>query len=650
MALPGGDQYAIWYLDNSGNYVSAPVGTLTGESSQLQSFETSFQQDLNGDGRIGPSAPTAIEAFGSTTLVRSGSNYFLNAADGSAVVLSYGGAPVVVGQFGAWTPIGAEKTASGYEVALQVTGSDQYTIWYLDAAGNYLSSPIATASGASGQLQLFEASFHQDLNGDGRIGLPPPILIESAGSTTLVQSGVNYFLDAADGSAVEVSYSGAGIVAGQFGAWTPIGAEKTASGYQLALALTGGDQYSIWNLDANGNFVSAPMGNMAGNNSQLETLEVSFHQDLNGDGRIGLPPPTIIEAAGATTLVQSGSNYFLDAADGSAVELSYGGSPVVVGQFGAWTPIGGEKTASGYEVALKLNGADQYTVWNLDNNGNYIASAIATASSASSDLQSLETSFHQDLTGDGIIGLPPPRVIESAGVTTLLQNGSNYFLNAADGSGVEMRYGGAVVVAGQFGTWTPVGAEKTASGYQVAWRQAGVVPGAEQYSVWNVDNSGNYVSGALVPTSGASSQFQTFEPSFHQDLNSDGFIGIPQITDPNDTPTFIYQGTDANGVQLYQISWNVLGAHPFAVRVLAPNNPSASYAHSFLYALPSEGGIDQNGFGSGLDRIEQLGLQNQYNATIIEPVFPLSPWYADNPNNQYGRLRHLYRKTPAGLG
>ncbi|HSU06543.1 MAG TPA: hypothetical protein VLI93_13295, partial [Acetobacteraceae bacterium] len=143
---------------------------------------------------------TTIEAYGSITLVQNGSNYFLDAADGSAVELSYGGAPIVAGQLGGWTPIGAEKTASGYEIALQLAGADQYAIWYLDNTGNYLSSPIGTVSGASSQLQSFEISFQQDLNGDGRIGLPPSTVIEAFGSTTLVQSGSNYFLDAADGS------------------------------------------------------------------------------------------------------------------------------------------------------------------------------------------------------------------------------------------------------------------------------------------------------------------------------------------------------------------------------------------------------------------------------------------------------------------
>ena len=137
---------------------------------------------------------TTIEAHGSTTLVQSGANYYLVATDGSSVELSYGGAAVVAGQFGAWTLIGAEKTASGYEVAWALPGADQYAIWYLDNSGNYLSGPVGTVSGESSQLQSFEVSFQQDLNGDGRIGLPGPTAIESSGSTTLSQNGSNYFL------------------------------------------------------------------------------------------------------------------------------------------------------------------------------------------------------------------------------------------------------------------------------------------------------------------------------------------------------------------------------------------------------------------------------------------------------------------------
>src|SRR6266550_7836367 len=132
---------------------------------------------------------TTIEAFGSTSLVEVGSNYFLYPVGGSSgPELSYSG-PVVAGQFGAWVPIGAEQTASGYEVAWKVAGADQYTVWTTDNSGNYLSSAFNVASGTSAALESFETSFHQDLNGDGVIGppLPNPTVIEAFGSTSLVE-------------------------------------------------------------------------------------------------------------------------------------------------------------------------------------------------------------------------------------------------------------------------------------------------------------------------------------------------------------------------------------------------------------------------------------------------------------------------------
>ena len=76
---------------------------------------------------------------------------------------------MVAGQFGGWTPIGAEQTASGYQVAWKVTGADQYEVWTTDSNGNFISTS-AVLSGSSSALQSFETSFHQDLNGDGAIG------------------------------------------------------------------------------------------------------------------------------------------------------------------------------------------------------------------------------------------------------------------------------------------------------------------------------------------------------------------------------------------------------------------------------------------------------------------------------------------------
>ena len=67
----------------------------------------------------------------------------------------------------------------------------------------------------------------------------------------------------------------------------------------------------------------------------LESIEVSFNHDLNGDGTIGIPVPssaTVIESSGTTSLLASGNTYLIQVGSGGAVQLTYGGQPVTAGR------------------------------------------------------------------------------------------------------------------------------------------------------------------------------------------------------------------------------------------------------------------------------------------------------------------------------
>ena len=79
-------------------------------------------------------------------------------------------------------------------------------------------------------------------------------------------------------------------MAGQFGSWRPIGAEQVTGGYNVAW-YDGSNQYSIWMTNSNGVWLSNT-GGMSGADLTLQNYETTFQQDLNGDGRIGPPPPT----------------------------------------------------------------------------------------------------------------------------------------------------------------------------------------------------------------------------------------------------------------------------------------------------------------------------------------------------------------------
>ena len=177
---------------------------------------------------------------------------------------------------------------------------------------------------------------------------------------------------------------------------------------RLPGSFAGTQNFSIWTTDSNGNILSNTP-TLSGTGAALETLESSFHQDLNGDGVIGVPgvvgTTTVIESFGSTSLVQVGGNYYLDSiSSGTGPELKNGGA-VVAGQAGAWSPVGAEQTASGYEVAWRFAGTQNFSIWTTDSNGN-ILSNTPTLSGTGAALETLETSFHQDLNGDGTIGIP----------------------------------------------------------------------------------------------------------------------------------------------------------------------------------------------------------------------------------------------------
>jgi hypothetical protein len=185
--------------------------------------------------------------------------------------------------------------------------------------------------------------------------------------------------------------------------------------------------------------------------------------------------------------------------------------------------------------------------------------------------------------------------------------------------------------AGEFAQYgfVPIAAAQTANGYEVAWEN----PSSDQFTIWYTDSNGNYLSSAFDSASGSSTQLESFETSFNYDLNGDGTIGVPASSASAGKPQFTYEGTDASGAQVYDVAWSNSGLQPFAVRVLTPEHPSTNYQHSFLYDLPVEPGLTQSTFGDGLDELKGLDVEDQYNATIIEPIFPIDSWYADSPND-----------------
>ena len=133
---------------------------------------------------------------------------------------------------------------------------------------------------------------------------------------------------------------------------------------------SGADQYTVWNTDSNGNICANLDPAVPGSSPALESLETTFHQDLNGDGVIGVPrvAATVIEStdrpalSGSATITQSGRG-------GHRAHRSNPGLEHYCRAESGWSLIAARRgaiSASGYEVAWKLTGADQYMVWNTD--------------------------------------------------------------------------------------------------------------------------------------------------------------------------------------------------------------------------------------------------------------------------------------------
>ncbi len=320
------------------------------------------------------------------------------------------------------------------------SGTSTLTFSYKVAAGQNTSDLAVTAANANGATIKDAVGNVADLSGAAR---NPSGTLHIDTTAHLTQVGNQYFLQNASGKGPSLKNGGSPVTDSTLGTWNLIAAAQVGSGYQVALKSDSG-QYTVWNTDGQGNVVSNGVGGVvSGTNSKLEALETTFGRDLNGDGTIGLST-TVIESSGSTALAQVGDNYFFNpVAGGTGPEFQYNGSFVTPATVPGWTFIAAEKTSTGYEVALKATGSNQYTVWNTDNSGKVTSNAVGGyVSGSNAKLQALETSFHQDLNGDGKIGVSAT-VIEFVRLDRPGSGRRQLFLQSCrrrDGSRVSIRW------------------------------------------------------------------------------------------------------------------------------------------------------------------------------------------------------------------
>ncbi|WP_245312576.1 Ig-like domain-containing protein [Bradyrhizobium macuxiense] len=302
---------------------------------------------------------TTIEATGTTSFTQVGDDYYMSVAD-AGVQLKYAGAPVTAGQFGTWSPVAAEATSSGYDVAWQDSISGQYAVWSTDSNGNFASKIINSASGTDASLKSVETAFHQDLNGDGVINTPSTV-VDATGKMVLnladmsqpvtIETGATLELTGAVSGAVTFNATAGTLVldhASQFsgnlinlsGNGTPSTSNQidlkdiaftsatsaSYSGDTSGGVLTVFDaQNHTANLSLSGDYTNSTF--KLSNDGSGGTLVIDPPKDGSDFGSVSTPQPTPAPQA-ATAARTAGDNFVFDRAGSSAGAADFTFEPV----------------------------------------------------------------------------------------------------------------------------------------------------------------------------------------------------------------------------------------------------------------------------------------------------------------------------------
>ncbi len=390
--------------------------------------------------------------------------------------------------------------------------------------GNYAGQPGSlslhlidnTAIVPSGELGIDVSKrggttpYSQDL-----ITLSTRIVIENSGGVLLgAQANQQLFVEVG-GVQTAVKLSGAQISVGQFAGWEILAAETINGQNQGLWKNAGANLVGVWNLDSSWNYQSGV--NLSLQAPQVIGLETSFGVDIDGNGVIGPVPPTTIENIGSVELLRGSAGDLLVKSGTSQTAVKLNGAPVYVGQFPGWEMIAAE-TINGQNQGLWRNiSTNQAGIWQLDSNWNYQSGT--NLSLQAPQIAGLETSFGVDVNGDGAIGQPVPRTIESAGNVNLIRGSAGNLLVNSGSSDVAVKLNGAPISVGQFAGWEMLAAETFNGQNQGLWKNAG----ANLVGVWNLDSNWNYQSG--VNLSLQAPQIVGLETSFGVDINGNGVVG-----------------------------------------------------------------------------------------------------------------------------
>ncbi|MCZ8226598.1 MAG: hypothetical protein O9324_22315, partial [Microcystis sp. LE19-84.1B] len=165
-----GNYLHLWTLDNNWNWQSS-TGWWGLNSPEAFTQETNFQQDFNGDNKIG-NPYTPIEAFGNTKLVKDATNkLYAQIGNNNPIAIKIGGTQITTNIYPGWQTLAAETVNGVNQVLWKYNDGNYLHLWSLDSNWNWQSS---TGWWGLNSPEAFtqETNFQQDFNGDNKIGNP----------------------------------------------------------------------------------------------------------------------------------------------------------------------------------------------------------------------------------------------------------------------------------------------------------------------------------------------------------------------------------------------------------------------------------------------------------------------------------------------
>ena len=508
-----------------------------------------------------------IDSEGLTLLKKDSSDFYATQGIGAGsaeLPISKEGTQIYAGIYGSdWQVLAAEQVNGVNQLLWKNSAVNRLHVWSLDSNWNWTSSS-GWDEPTSAVGQQLEADFGIDLDGNGTVASPEQI-IESTGSISLIGSGSNSTYsaksNAAGAAAAAIKKDGVAIYKGIYGNdWTVLAAETVAGVNQVLWKNTSANRLHVWSLDSNWNWTSSS-GWDEPSSAEGQQLEVSFQQDLNGDGVIAAPT-TAVETAGSTQLLQgTGKRYSVQGTTpgAAAVAIKKDGAQIYAGIYGAdWQVLAAETVGGVNQVLWKNTSANRLHVWSLDVNWTWTSSAGWDETTSSRGIE-LETQFGIDLNGDGKVAQPSSSVEEQGSVWLIKGAGNTYSARstAAGAAAVAIKKDGVQIAQGIYGNdWQVLAAETVNDTNQVLWKNTS----ANRLHVWSLDSNWTWKSstGWDEPVSAIGQQL---EAEFGIDLDGNGTVATPTTRIETDGLISLLKGSDNK----YSIQATAAGSSPVAV-------------------------------------------------------------------------------------